>query len=83
MIFTIIGFTAAVCTTFSFLPQIIKSYQSKSTRDISWGMIFLLLAGAVLWLVYGVSRNDLVVMAANGALFLLVLLLLAAKVKYK
>ena len=38
---TIIGLIAALFTTVSLLPQLIKVYKTKSTKDISTGMFTL------------------------------------------
>ena len=50
---TIIGLGAAICTTSSFLPQVIKAWRSRSTHDISTGMFVLLTTGNSMWLLYG------------------------------
>jgi len=48
----LIGGVAAVLTTIAFLPQVIKSWRSRSTRDVSLGMFLILNTGIVLWLIY-------------------------------
>ncbi|MDE1855007.1 MAG: SemiSWEET transporter [Candidatus Micrarchaeota archaeon] len=50
----ILGFVAGAFTTFSFLPQTFKSIKTKSTKDISWYMLIILISGLVLWMVYGI-----------------------------
>ena len=62
---TLLGFVAACCTTLAFVPQVVKAWRTRSTKDISLGMFLLLVAGIVLWLVYGVLRSDLPLVAAN------------------
>jgi len=42
---TILGLTAGTLTTLAFLPQLIKTWKSKSTSDISLGMFVILCAG--------------------------------------
>ena len=54
-----IGFFAAFCTTIAFLPQAIKVYKSRSTKDISLYMFLIFTLGVLSWLIYGVIINDL------------------------
>jgi len=79
----IIGFIAAVCTSSTFLPQILKSYKSKSTKDVSLGMVLLMILGVSLWLVYAISRRDVVVFTAQVIAMFFSIFLLILKLKYK
>jgi MtN3 and saliva related transmembrane protein len=67
---TIIGLIAALFTTVSLLPQLIKVYKTKSSKDISTGMFTLFGAGVLLWFVYGIFVNDLPIIVANSLAFL-------------
>lgn len=42
---TITGFAAATLTTIAFLPQVIRCYKTKQTKDISYPAYFLFGAG--------------------------------------
>ena len=61
----VIGGGAAVLTTIAFLPQVIKSWRSGSTRDVSLGMFLILNTGIVLWLIYGLLLGSLPLILAN------------------
>ena len=50
----IIGYSAAVIGTSLMLPQVIKSYKTKSVADLSWGMLILYFLNCALWLIYGI-----------------------------
>ncbi len=50
---TIIGLAAGICTTIAFLPQAVKTWKSKSAKDLSLGMYSILCTGILLWLIYG------------------------------
>ena len=76
---TILGFFAGALTTLSFAPQAIKAWRSRSTADLSFAMLLLLLAGVLLWFVYGAARGDLAIIVANGATAILVAFTLALK----
>ena len=78
-----IGFFAAFCTTFAFLPQAIKVYQTKSTRDISLYMFLIFTIGVLSWLIYGLIINDLPVILANAVTLVLSFFILIYKILYK
>ncbi len=63
---TWIGLVAAFCTTFAYLPQVIRTWTTRSTKDISLGMFLVMVVGILLWLVYGVLIADVPLIAANG-----------------
>ena len=48
---TTLGLTAGTLTTIAFIPQIVKARQSKSTGDLSWGMVTIFSTGVLLWLI--------------------------------
>lgn len=77
-----LGLTAGVLTTLSFLPQVLKAWQSRSTRDISLGMFSMFCTGVFLWVVYGFLVGDLPVIAANVVTFLLAATILFLKLRH-
>jgi MtN3 and saliva related transmembrane protein len=64
-VWTIIGIIAALLTSFSFVPQVRKMWRRRSAKDVSHVTMFQLMAGCALWLVYGISRQDPVIIGAN------------------
>lgn len=79
---TTLGLTAGILTTVAYLPQLIKTWQSKSAHDLSWSMLIILCIGIVLWLVYGFSVHDVPIIAANIVTLLLASVILLLKVRY-
>ena len=63
---TLIGLAAAFCTTIAFLPQVIKTWRTRSTVDLSLAMFLVFTSGIFLWLVYGLIIGDVPLIAANG-----------------
>ena len=61
----IIGLIAAVCTTFAFVPQVIKVWKTKQTKDLSLRMYSIMFLGILLWLVYGTRIDSLSIILAN------------------
>jgi MtN3 and saliva related transmembrane protein len=68
---TFIGLAAAFCTTAAFLPQVIQTWRTRSTKDLSLPMFAVFTTGIFLWLVYGAIIRDVPLIAANGVTFLL------------
>ena len=65
MYWYLIGTTAALLTTFGFVPQIIKMHRTKSAKDVSLATLFQFSAGVILWALYGFHIGDIIVIAAN------------------
>lgn len=61
----LLGSLAALCTTISFLPQVVRTWRSKSVGDISLTMYLVFCTGLALWLVYGLCLGSLPIIAAN------------------
>ena len=80
---TVLGLVAGTLTTLSFLPQVIKAWKSRSTRDISLGMFAMFCTGVFLWVVYGLLVGDLPVIVANVVTFLLAATILVLKLRYR
>jgi MtN3 and saliva related transmembrane protein len=80
---TIIGLVAAICTTFSFLPQAIKVIRTKHTKDLSLVMYSVFTLGVFLWLVYGVLIKDAPLIIANIITLLLAGTILIMKIRHK
>jgi MtN3 and saliva related transmembrane protein len=80
---TVIGLVAAAFTTISLLPQLLKVYKTKSTKDISTGMFLLYCGGVLLWFVYGVFMQNTPIILANSLAFVQAAVILMFKAKYK
>lgn len=78
----IIGFTAAVFTTLAYLPQFVKVWKSRSTGDISMKMYAMMCTGVFFWLVYGIQRQSLPIILANGVTLVLTVAILGLKIKH-
>ena len=72
-----VGYVAAACTTFAFVPQIVK-ISKQGGEDLSYGMLGTYLVGQFLWLLYGVILHSGPVISANVVSILLVAGALAA-----
>lgn len=79
---TTLGLVAATLTTFSFVPQLLKVVRTRSADDLSYGMFGAFSVGIVLWLIYGILRGDLPVIAANAVTLVLSVAILVLKFVY-
>ena len=80
---TIIGLLAGTLTTIAFLPQVIQTWKTKSTKDISLGMFLAFCTGVLLWIIYGILVKDIPLVIANVATLSLASTILWFKLKYK
>jgi len=78
----IIGYIAGIFVTISLIPQVIKSWKTKSTKDLSLLRYLIYIAGIVLWLVYGIALVNGPMMAMNVIILILALSVLYLKLKY-
>ena len=78
----ILGYLAAFCTTLAFIPQVMHTLKTKSTKDISLFMYLIFIIGVFSWFLYGISINSLPIIVANGITFILALIVLIEKIRY-
>jgi MtN3 and saliva related transmembrane protein len=78
----LVGYIAGTLTTVSFVPQVIKAWRMRETRDISLAMLVLFGIGILLWTLYGFWTGSLPIIAANVITFVLILVLLILKLQY-
>lgn len=76
----IIGTLAGMLTTIAFIPQVIKTWRTRSAQDISLFMFMLFSTGVLLWLIYGLILDAMPIIIANGITLALSLSILTLKV---
>jgi MtN3 and saliva related transmembrane protein len=79
---TLLGLIAGTCTTFAFLPQLLKIWKTKSTGDISLWMYVVICTGILLWLIYGIMIGSVPVILANAVTLVIAAMILIMKIKY-
>ena len=82
MNFEWIGYTAAVLTSASFIPQAVMTIRSRDTHSISRGMYIFFTVGVALWLVYGIALGSWPMIIANVVTLILASTILALKLRY-
>jgi len=63
------GLFAGTCTSISFVPQILTIYKAKNTDAISLKMLLIHFSGVSAWIVYGVLKEDEIMVAFNSLTF--------------
>ena len=78
----ILGMVAGTISSVTFLPQVIKTWQTRSAKDISLWMFLLVTFSVVLWLVYGIYLMSIPIIYTNSAVLLMSLIMLFFKWKF-
>lgn len=78
----LLGYGAAVLTTASFLPQALKSWQTRDLSGISLSMYGLFTLGVGLWMLYGIAIGSWPIILANGITLSLAGLVLWLKIQH-
>ncbi|PVD51830.1 hypothetical protein DC498_12300 [Terrimonas sp.] len=78
-----VGLFGAVLSSVTFVPQVIKAWQTKSVGDLSIWMVFILIANVSTWLFYGIVKHDIAIIVANSIILFLSLLMLYFKISFK
>jgi MtN3 and saliva related transmembrane protein len=79
----LLGLIAGSLTTVAFLPQVVKTWKSRSAKDLSLSMFSLFCGGVALWLLYGIMVKDIPVIAANLVTLMLASTILFFKLRFK
>ena len=75
----LIGFAAGSLTTLAYVPQVVRTWRTRSTKDLSLSMLVALCAGVSLWLIYGIALGAWPIIIANAVTVVLSLVLIVFK----
>ena len=79
---SLVGYAAAICTAGAYIPQVLRVWRTRSTNDISLKMFLVLVTGLSLWLAFGILRNEMPIILANGTTLMLASTILVAKLRF-
>ncbi|MEJ6486422.1 MULTISPECIES: SemiSWEET transporter [Nostoc] len=65
------------------MPQMFKTWQTKSAKDVSFLTLITFITGIFLWLIYGIYLQSLPIILANSVTLLFNLIILWLKIKYR
>ena len=78
-----VGYLAGALTVVSMVPQVLRAWRTKQTKDLSVRTFFLLITAGALWITYGILASDWPVIATNAGMVTLNGAILGAKLLYK
>jgi len=78
----LLGYLAGTLTVVSFLPQVVRTWQTRQTRDLSLWMFGVLITASTLWIIYGVVIRDWPIIITNIGMVALNGAIATAKVRY-
>jgi MtN3 and saliva related transmembrane protein len=78
----ILGYAAGAITCLTFLPQVIKTWKSKSAKDVALNMFIIAAVNEVMWIVYGVLLNNWVIILTNAVVLIMSLTMIWLKFRY-
>jgi MtN3 and saliva related transmembrane protein len=78
----ILGYVAGILVVGSLLPQTIKSWKTRSTKDLSLWRYIIYIVGLILWVTYAVLINNGPVAVMNSIGLVLALSILYLKIKH-
>jgi MtN3 and saliva related transmembrane protein len=76
-----LGFLATGLATLAFLPQVVKTWRTRSAQDFSLVTLLMLLAGTSLWIFYGLFRGAPAIWLGNGLTLALLAVILSVKLR--
>lgn len=79
---SLMGLAAGICTTAAYVPQVLKTWRSRSTSDISLAMFLVMVTGVTLWIGYGIALGDWLIVGANAATLFLTGIVLLLKLRH-
>lgn len=79
----ILGLAASIFTTSSQIPQVIRTYKTRDVSGISLSTYVIITIGLLLWLTYGLMKNDLPLIVANSTMVLLTIAIAIMKVVFE
>ena len=82
MLQDVVGYLGGIFIMISFIPQVIKSYRTKSVEDLSLWMIISTLVGTIFWIIYGFLINGMPIIVMNIIFGFVVLYQLHLRIKY-
>jgi MtN3 and saliva related transmembrane protein len=78
-----VGYVAGVLTVVSLIPQVLRTWRTKQTKDLSVRTFLLLITSGILWITYGALASDWPVIATNAGMVVLNGAILGAKMRYQ
>ena len=77
-----IGLLGGTLSCITFVPQIFKTWKSKSVKDISVSSFLIVVSSTIVWIFYGILINSISVLLTNIVVFFTAIIMLWMKWKF-
>ncbi|NQU83086.1 MAG: hypothetical protein HQ536_00080 [Parcubacteria group bacterium] len=78
----LIGFIAGILVAVSLVPQVIKSWKTRSTKDVALSWTVINLSGQILWIAYGVNINSASLVIMSSIALVMNIFMVSLKLKF-
>jgi MtN3 and saliva related transmembrane protein len=75
------GFVASGLGALAYLPQVVRTWRTRSARDFSLPTLLMIVAGSGIWIFYGAWRNAPSIWLGNGVVVALTGVILFFKLR--
>jgi MtN3 and saliva related transmembrane protein len=79
----ILGLVAGCISSITFLPQVIKTWKTKSAADVSLLMFTFATISVIMWLAYGIILGNIPIIFTNSMVLIFSLIMLYFKFRFK
>ena len=79
----ILGLVASFFTTSSQIPQVYRTYKTRDVSSISLSTYVIITIGLLLWLTYGLIKQDLPLIVANCTMVMLTFAITVMKIVFE
>ena len=79
----IIGIGGGILTAASMIQQVVKMFKEKRSSQVSVFMIVILIVGILLWIWYGILKDDMPIIVTNSLSLLVNLVMVVLRIKYR
>lgn len=79
----ILGLIAGCISGITFLPQVVKTWKTKSAADISLLMFTFATISVIMWLVYGIILGNIPIIFTNSMVLIFSVIMLYFKFRFK
>jgi MtN3 and saliva related transmembrane protein len=78
----ILGLIGGTLSCITFVPQIFKTWKSKSVKDISVSSFLIVVCSTIVWIGYGILKDSISVLLTNIIVFFTAVIMLWMKWKF-
>jgi MtN3 and saliva related transmembrane protein len=78
-----VGHLGSILSSITFIPQVYKTWKSKSAGDLSLLMMGIVFISTIVWMIYGIGLNLWPVIICNSIICFLSLTLIFFKLTFR